>query len=126
MLARGGALRYQEIKGRVLDIDDDDWLTSQRYVFASSLEIAMERLRPAGDSARHWTVEGRDSPAGWTREDALKVLNAIGTATVFLPDRLVTRELRPTPARVAPVPLPVQTVIDEVDAVFRSALDTSE
>ena len=134
VMARSGS-RRDELKGRVLEIDDEDWLSAQRYVFASSLEIAAERLRPSGDGGRHWTVEGRDSPSGWTREDALKVLNAIGTATTLLPARLTPRpaiSLAPplvirAPARVtlAPVALPVHTVIDDVDAVFSSSVVSS-
>lgn len=132
VLARAQSRRDQDVKGKDLAIDDEDWQSSLKFVLASSVEIATERLRPSGDAGRHWTVEGRDSPAGWTREDALKVLNALGTASLLLPQRrgaepAVFAPLAPlaplarhVPTNVTLAPLPVQTAIDDDGSVFRS------
>ena len=90
-----------------LTMTESDWGLSQRHVLAWSLDAAVARLRPSGspEGARHWTLEGRDSPAGWTREDALKVLNAVGTAAALLPEQLH----RDAPARVSMGPTPTTT-----------------
>lgn len=71
-------------------------------------------------------MEGRDSPAGWPREDALRVLNALGTASLLLPQRLSAKPAvlaplaRAVPTNVTLAPLPVQTVLDDLGSVFRS------
>jgi hypothetical protein len=125
VLARAQWRRDQDVKGKDLQIEDEDWKNSLKFVLASSVEIATERLRPSGDGGRHWTVEGRDSPGGWTREDALKILNALGTASLLLPQRLAKPTVlaplaRPVPTNVTLAPMPVQTVLDDVGSVFRS------
>jgi hypothetical protein len=70
-----------------LHVDEASWGNAHRLVLSSSLQTAAARLRPAGNG-NHWTVEGRDAPSGWTREDALKVLHMLGTAAALLPRRL--------------------------------------
>ncbi len=92
------------LAGRTLDLSETDWGSTHRHVLGWSLDAAVTRLRPSGDGGRHWTIEGRDSPSGWTREDAMKVLNALGTAATLLPQRLS----RDAPARVSFGPTPAR------------------
>lgn len=51
VLARAQFRRDQELKGRDLTIEDEDWKSSLKFVLASSVEIATERLRPSGTRA---------------------------------------------------------------------------
>ena len=81
-------------------VTESEWGGAQLHFLACSLDAAVERLRPTGENAHHWTVEGRDSPAGWTREDAMKVLNAVGTAAALLPQHLA----RPSRVSFGPTP----------------------